>query len=195
MEAGMHLAVCVGVVDIGTHTETWEGKELIRNQLMLLFDFPTETIDINGEQKPRCMSLKLTKSNRDTSNFHKYLTSWRGRWFTEEELKDFHLTKLLGQPAIVGVTQKTSNGKTYSKISTIGKPIKGAETPKATRKIYFDMADENTYSAIEELPDWIIKEINSSAEAIAAKKVFMKDKTATQVAQMGNDESGEDVPF
>ena len=51
MDAGSHAAVCVGVIDIGTHTETWEGKSFTKDQVILLFDFPTETIEIEGEQK------------------------------------------------------------------------------------------------------------------------------------------------
>ena len=195
MDAGTYPAVCVGVVDIGTHTETWEGKEITRNQLILLFDFPTETIEINGEQKPRCMSLKLTKSTHDQAKLRKHMIAWRGRDFTDDELKDFHLSKLLGVPATVGVIQKTANGKTFASISMLSKLSKGTEPPKATRRIYFDLADAETYSAIEELPDWIISEINKSAEAIAAKKVFMKESTKSSVAQMGSVPDEDETPF
>jgi hypothetical protein len=198
MDAGTFTAICVGVVDIGTHSETWEGKELIKNQLVLLFDFPSEMIDIDGEQKPRCLSLKLTKSTHEQAKLRKHLIAWRGRDFTDDELNDFHLSKLLGVPVTVGVTQKTSNGKTRAIISTLGKPMKGMEPPKATRRIYFDMADANSYSAIEELPDWIVGEINKSAEAIAAKQVFMKESAKKAVSQVGNkhvDDATDDVPF
>ena len=67
MDAGTHPAVCVGVIDIGTHTDTWEGKSITKDQIVLLFDFPTETIEIDGKQKPRCLSLKLTKSRHEKS--------------------------------------------------------------------------------------------------------------------------------
>jgi len=196
MESGTFQAVCVGVVDIGTHTEEWQGKAITRDQLILLFDFPTEMIEINGEQKPRCLSLKLTKSQDEKSNMRKHFTSWRGRWFNEEELADFHMSKLLGVPATITVAQKTGNGKTYANISSVGKAMKGMEQ-KASRKIYFDLMDADTYSAVEDLPDWIVKEINSSAEAIATKTVFMKGKAAQQVAQMGNEgcDEGDDCPF
>jgi len=197
MEAGSHPAVCVGVVDIGTHTETWDGKDLTRSQLILMFDFPTETIEINGEHKPRCMSLKLTKSTHKQAKLLRHLISWRGRGFTADELNDFSLTKLLGVSAMVNVIQKTVNGKAYSNISTICKPPKGMAMPTSDRKIYFDMADAETYGAIEELPDWIVKEINTSAEAIATGHVFMKSNTKAHVAQMGGEavDGGDDVAF
>jgi hypothetical protein len=85
-----------------------------------MFDFPTETIEINGEQKPRCISITLTKSTHEQAKLRKHLVSWRGRDFTEDELADFALTKLLGVPANVGVTQTKKEGKTYANISTIG---------------------------------------------------------------------------
>ena len=198
MDAGTYFGVCVGVVDIGTHTETWEGKDIVRNQLILLFDFPTETIEINGEQKPRCQSLKLTKSTHEQAKLRKHLIAWRGRDFTDDELKDFSLRKLLGIPASIGVIQDTYNGKTYAKILTLGKLPKGVELPKADRKIYFDMLDADTYDAIEELPDWIIKEINQSAEAIAHNKVFMKESKKAEIAQMGSSSvtnNDDETPF
>jgi hypothetical protein len=196
LDAGTYAAVCVGVIDIGTHTTTWEGKAITRDQLILMFDLPTETIEINGEQKPRCLSLTLTKSMSDKSNMRKHLRSWRGRDFTEIELEDFALLKLLGAPANVGVVQTKKEGKTYANISTIGKAMKGTEQ-KATRKIYFDLADPDTYGAIEALPDWIVTLINKSAESILTKKVFMKESTKAQVAQMRTEsvDAGDDVAF
>lgn len=195
MDAGTFHAVCSGVIDIGTHTETWDGKELVKNQLILLFDFPTETIEINGEEKPRCLSLKLTKSTNEQAKLRQHLISWRGRDFTDDELKDFELRRILGVPAMITVVQKTNQrGKTYSQIKTVGKAMKGFECPKDCRKLYFDMDNKETYSEIENLPDWIIAEINRSAEAKAANWVFAKGNTvddATHVEQEG----GDDVPF
>jgi len=195
MSAGTYPAVCAGVVDIGTQRTEYNGEHSTQNQLILLFDFPTETIEINGVQKPRCLSLKLRKSVHEKASLRKHLTAWRGRDFTDEELDDFHLSKLLGVSANVTIVHKDYNGKTYANISAIGKPMKGTEQ-KPTRKIYFDMADKNTYSAIDELPDWIIGLINKSAEAIATKWVFAKNKDVSKATEHVDDATdNDDVPF
>ena len=194
LDAGTYSAVCSGVIDIGTHMKEWKGEETPKNQLILMFDFPTETIEIDGKQMPRCLSLKLTKSMHENAMFRKHLIAWRGRDFTDEELNDFALSKLLGAPVTIGIIQKEYKGKIYANISTLGKATKGTEQ-KATRKIYFDMGDETTYSAIEELPDWIVTLINKSAEAIATKQCFMKNKGVTKATEHVDDATDNDVPF
>ena len=72
--------------------------------------------------------------------------------------------------------------------------MKGTEQ-QASRKIYFDLSDADTYSAIESLPDWLVELINKSAEAIASKVVFMKGNTAGQAEQDNGVTDDENVPF
>jgi len=194
MNAGTYPAVCSGVIDIGTQSVDFAGEHKSTPQLILLFDFPTETIEIDGEQKPRCLSLKMTKSVHEQAKLRKHLIAWRGRDFTDIELQDFALSKLLGVSANINVIQKDYNGKTYAAIATISKPMKGTEQ-KPTRKIYFDLADKDTYSAIEELPDWIVCLINKSAEAITMKWVFAKNKDVSKATEQVADATDDDVPF
>ena len=56
MSAGTYPAVCSDVIGIGTQSTEYNGEHTTQNQLILLFDFPTETIKIDGQQKPRCLS-------------------------------------------------------------------------------------------------------------------------------------------
>jgi len=194
MEGGTFTAVCSGVVDLGTHTTEWNGEVKQRNQLLLMFDFPTETIEIQGKEMPRCLSIKLTKSQHENSKFRQHIISWRGRDFTQDELDDFHMSKLLGVPATVSVIRKEVNGKKYANISTIAKAIKGIDV-KPTRKIYFDMSVSETYGAIEELPDWVICLINQSAEAIAHKWIFSKKASVIETANAVSATPEDDTPF
>jgi hypothetical protein len=76
----------------------------------------------------------------------------------------------------------------------LGKAMKGTEQ-KATRKIYFDLADEDTYDVINELPNWMIGVINKSAEAIARKIVFMKTQNGAAPTAHVDDATDDDVPF
>ena len=191
--AGTYGAVCSGVIDIGTHITEWNGEQKTRNQLILMFDLPDETIEVDGKKMPRCLSLKLTKSKHENSTLRKHLIAWRGRDFTDEELNDFSLSKLLGVPVTIGVVQKEYKGKRYANISTLGKAIKGTDL-KATRKIYFDMKDPDSFGAIDDLPKWIVKLINESAESIADNRVFEKGKTPEHTEHV-DDATDDDCPF
>ena len=179
MEAGTYNAVCSGIINLGTQTLDFAGETVHRGQMLILFEFPEETIDIDGVTLPRNLSLKISKSANTKSNLRKTLTAWRGRDFTPEELDDFHFTRLLGVPATVSVAQREYNGKTTAFISSIGKPMKNNQF-KASRKVYFDLSDEQTYPEAEKLPKWMIDTINRSEEANAAGLSFRRAEHHTE---------------
>ena len=119
------------------------------------------------------LSLTLSKSVHKNSMLRKHLTAWRGRDFTDAELADFAVSKILGVPATVTVTHRTSNGRTYASITAIAKAMKGAEA-KASRRVYFDLQDDSTFEAVKDLPGWVVQKINSSTEARQSHRTFAK---------------------
>lgn len=201
MEAGTYPAFCIGVVDIGTQTSTWNGETKLKKQVIFIFEFPTETIKIDGKDMPRNLSRTFTQNMGSLSGLRKMFTDWRGRDFTGDELRDFNLTKVLGVPASIAVIVKEKEGKSYANISTVSKLQKGTTLPKPSRMFYFDLDDEDSWESIETMPNWIISRINQSAECVQRKKVFMKeqDKQHAQETEYyaadDNQTGGDDVPF
>ena len=177
MEAGTYNAVCVGIIDLGTQTIDYAGETSHRGQMLIIFEFPEETIDIDGTQMPRNLSLKVSKSSNAKSNLRKHLASWRGRDFKPDELADFHFSRLLGAKATVAVAQREHNGKTAAYVSGISKPMKNNEfTP--SRKVYFDLTAPETFPDAEKLPKWMIDTINRSEEAVNNGLAFHRTEQA-----------------
>lgn len=178
MDAGTYNAVCIGLVDIGTQTLDYAGETSQRGQMIILFEFPEETIDIDGNTMPRNLSLKCSKSNNAKSTLRKTLTAWRGKDFTPEELGDFHLSRLLGVPATVAVAHREHAGKTYAFVASVTKPMKSNKFT-ASRKVYFDLHAPETFHDVDKLPKWIIDTINKSQEAIEGGIAFKQSKQQT----------------
>jgi hypothetical protein len=206
LAGGTYVAVCVGIIDIGTQVSEWNGERKERNQILIMFDFPYERIEINGEDLPRCMSIRVTKTLDSKGNFRKYCSSWRGRDFTADELLDFDLQKIIGAPAMITVTENVKDGKTMSYISGIGKLIKGQTPPTPTRKLYFNMQVPESYGVIEKIPNWMVETINKSLEVQATKHYFKKGQDkhhAPPPSQSSRqappqdcyDDGADDVPF
>src|SRR6476469_9306478 len=95
IEAGNHLARCVQVIDLGTQEEkAFESDEIQLNpKVRITWELPNELIEWedkeSGEKKtrPQLISQEFKASLHEKAKLRKTLASWRGRDFTDEELK------------------------------------------------------------------------------------------------------------
>ena len=166
MESGTYPCVCCGVIDVGTQKTSFNGIEKIKGEFRIVFEFPNELVEIDGEMKPRQLSRRFAKFTNEKSNFGIFMKSWRGRDFSQEELADFDLGNLLGMQGMGCVVHNTSknNGKSYANLDSVIQPIKGmdAGTPETLR--YFVITDKETWPTFAHLPAFMQEEINKSEE-------------------------------
>jgi hypothetical protein len=162
LSAGSYAARCCGVVDIGLQCEDYQGVAAERRKVCLLFEIDGERVEVDGEEKPRMMSITLTFSIHEKAALRKHLASWRGRDFTQAELADFHLKNILGAGCLLSVSNGVSSkGYTFAKISAIAPPLKGGDIPPTSREFLFDLDDDKTFNAFKEIPAWLQEKINA----------------------------------
>ena len=171
INAGMHHAVCYGVVDIGTqpqHNPQFKAKR----KIIILWEIPGERIEIekDGVKKnlPRAISKEFTLSLSDMGNLRPMLESWRGRAFTKEELAGFDVANVIGANCLLNVIHETKGDKTYGNIASVAplmnsmKKIK-QELPNLTFSLdEFPRGTEVIWP--ENLPEWIQTKIKQSEE-------------------------------
>lgn len=132
---GTHIARCVQVIDLGTQYSEHYGKSA--HKMLFGFELLNEA---DSEGKPFMVFMRRTASLHKRASLRSDLESWRAKPFTEEELKSFDLSKVLGAPAYISVVQ-SSDGK-WMNISSIMAPPKGSEIPKAKSElVLFDLDD------------------------------------------------------
>ena len=157
---GSYLAVCNMLIDLGVqYSEQFKNSS---RKVLIGWEIPEETIEIDGEQKPRTISNRYTASLNESSNLRRDLAAWRGRDFTQEELNAFDLHNIVGTSCFVNIIHKERNGKTYANISSIMALPKG--TPKG--KLYdtalvFDL-DTASIEDVDNLPKWIADIVKES---------------------------------
>lgn len=178
LEAGTYPAICYGLVDIG-----WQYNEAYKKsspKIIIMWEIPGETITIDGEEKSRVISQTYTVSLNEKATLRKDLTSWRGKDFTDEELKAFDIRSILNVPCLLNIIHKESNGRTYANISGIMKLPKGVKVPRGTMEpVVFDL-DTSDLDEIKDLPEWIQKKIQES------------DTYKDRVAGIGHETDGDD---
>lgn len=162
---GTHFAVCDMVVDLGKQKTTYMGDTTIKPQVYIRWQIPaerTEWTDGDGvkHEGPMVIGKTYTASLGEKANLRKDLQAWRGRAFTEEELRKFDISKLLGAPATISVTHKPKeSGGVYANVTSIGGLPKGMDKPQleGDALLYGD-EDQGAY---DKLPKWLREKIDN----------------------------------
>lgn len=160
----LHLAVCYGIWDLGTQfSEKW-GKAA--RKVVIVWELPHCRGDFEKDGKkvnlPRAISKRYTVSLHQKAELRKDLESWRGRKFTEEELKGFDLKRLLGVPCQIQVLHTKKDDKIYSNIAAITKAPTGTKIVPENPMKFFSFEDGAPIP--EGTPDWIMDLIKHSEE-------------------------------
>lgn len=173
---GCHMALCYGVVDIGTQMGQWEGKPKEDRKVIVMFELPDERITVERDgvptDLPRAISKQYTLSLGKKATLCKDLVGWRGKAFTPDELKRFDIEKLLGCRCQLMVVHKPSKdgSKTWANIQSIMAVPKGiakvGSTENPTLFWSFDDWDKTKDNSVfpENMPEWVVNKCRQSKE-------------------------------
>lgn len=169
IDAGTYPAVCVGIVDLGEqYSETFKKYN---DKMLVIWEIPSQTIEIDGEDKPRWLSKDFSASLNEKSNLYQILVSWRGKAFTENELTEdetgfmqFSVLDMLGTGCFLQVIVEEKDGNSYNRITSVialpaGMPAPATETPLIAFDI--DAWDDEVFKS---LPGWIQERIKKSTQ-------------------------------
>ena len=162
MDPGTYIGLCVGIYAIGEQETSYNDKTRYVEQIVITFEFPSVTIEIDGEVKPRQLSRTYTASTSERGSLRKLLKTWRGKDFaSSDDMAEFDLTAMLGQSALIQVLQN-ENG--YANIeSVIPLPVGMADPSTATPLLSFDV-EEWSDEGYEALPEWIQEKVRNSTQ-------------------------------
>lgn len=184
---GTHLGVCNMLIDLGMQYN--EAYKTTSRKVLVGWEIPDETIELDGGPVPRNISKTYTASLNDSANLRQDLAAWRGRDFTAEELAGFDLHKIVGTSCLLNVIHKESNGKTYANISSIMALPKGMPKGQLSEPpVVFDL-DTDDLKVVDNFPKWI-------AERIYKSQTYQDRLTAKApvIAELPGQDDGE-LPF
>lgn len=192
---GTYLAVCNMLVDLGDQYNEQFGKT--QRKVLIGWELPEETYEVNGVTKTRQLSQKYTQSLSERGNLRKDLASWRGRDFTPEELDAFDLRNIVGASCLLNVIHREYNGNKYANIAGVVALPKGM--PKAMLSAPATVIDLDSASLddIDGLPNWIADIIKSSETYQKMLDRDMLGESApvdTEIVELPSDEE-EGLPF
>jgi hypothetical protein len=162
--AGLQQAILYSLVDIGSHEGEYQGVKNVRRLVILTFELPNQTIEVDGVTKPMAISSTYTLSLHKKAKLRIQLESWRSKPFTERELIDgFELKDILGVNCQLNIVHNDKDGKTYANIGTIVPLGTGmVKLAPFNEIVYYEMGEGQ--SIPEKAPDWIRAKIMASLE-------------------------------
>ena len=198
---GMHLARCYRIVDLGTQKSEYMGEVKYLHKIMLGWEI--HGADENGKAlkmmdgRPFAIFKNYTLAWSEKANLRIDLQAWRGKAFTQEEMRKFDLQNILGAWCMLNIIERQGqNGNTYSNVSSVTpvpSVIKQSGLPQVINKnemfnlqkpdmAIFETFSENLKTKITSSPEW---------EKLQGK-ISTPEPTAPPSSQLDPDE---DIPF
>jgi len=191
--AGVHIARCYAIYDVGTQKTEWQGSEKWARKVVFAWEIPDERMDIEKDGKklnlPRAISKIYTASLGPKANLRKDLVNWRGKDFTPAEIEKFDLKNILGKSCQLQVVhEEKKDGKVFANVSAIMSLPKGMkhEPPENPLKMW------SIGDATDGVPAWILKKAGASKEWIVQHE---ETHEPPQDEPEGEAEAEEDEPL
>ena len=141
---GMYQMVCIDVIDHGVVATAFGDKHKITIR------WQSDETGLKG-QRLTCQK-RYTLSLHEKAGLRADIQAWRGKQFTDAELKGFDLEKLIGVNALVSVLhRKGADGKTWANVASLGPVMKGM-VPLVPASDYIRQCDRTDHPEPNEVP-------------------------------------------
>jgi hypothetical protein len=202
--SGMHLARCYRIIDLGTQKSEYMGQVKYLHKIMLGWEIHGTNDDGTPlkmrDGRPFAIFKNYTLSWSEKATLRGDLQSWRGKPFTQEEMRRFDLKTVLNAWCMLNVIERAGkDGNMYvnvSGVTPVPAMIKKNGLPDSVNKnelfnltdpdmVMFDTFSENLKKKIQSSPEW---------EKLS-KKTKTVDDIAPKAAGSSFDEDDGDIPF
>lgn len=160
VEPGVYMAICVGVIDLGEQYS--EKFKSYTNKVKFVWELAGETVEIDGEVKPRQLSKEFTVSTSKKAGLRAFLSSWNAKQYGDEEFGELDLFGQLGKDCQLQVVLNESGE--YANVENLMPLPKGMPAPKPLSEfIAWDMEAWDD-AVFEKLPEWTQEQIKKSTQ-------------------------------
>ena len=202
---GMHLARCYRIVDLGTQKSEYMGQTKYLHKIMIGWEL--HGVDEVGKPltmfdgRPFAIFKNYTLSWSEKANLRLDLQSWRGKPFSQEEMRKFDLKNVLGAWCMLNVIESQGqNGNTYSNVDSVSPVptiIKQNGLPQPVNKNEMFNLQEPDWALFETFSDNLKQKIINSPEFEKVKKAadYQKDAIAEANSPKPAFDEDDDIPF
>jgi hypothetical protein len=197
--AGTHLARLYRIIDLGTQMREYEGKVTMSRKAKFFFELHGEDVYnkplLTSDGKPLIQSREYTVSLNEKANLRRDLEAWRGKAFSEDELKGFDISNILGHFCMVNISHRQKGDMTYADlkgVSAVPSIYKKQGLPEGINTTMIFNLDKFDETMFDSLSENIKETIRKSPEyrSIGEQSKAYQEASGGSVADMDND-----IPF
>ena len=198
--AGMHLARCYRIIDLGTQKSEYEGKVNFLRKIKVVWEVHGTDEDgtpiVTDKGEPFIITKDYTLSWGEKANLRKDLEAWRGKPFSQDEQRRFDLKNVLDKFCMINVQHKprrTGDGVYANVVSVTPVPaaLKGS-MPAGVNKAQMFTLGEPDMEMFETFGDYLKEQIKQSPEW----KALFASSPETKTSKGADDDFGDDeIPF
>lgn len=197
---GQYIGRCFKIIDLGTQTTTGQFGIKEQPKVMISWELLDEAKMADG--RPFSVSQFYTNSLHEKAKLRADLESWRGKKFTEEELRGFDLGIIIGAYCIIQVVHDET-GK-YANVQTI-MAYKGDKPKPVNPNVVFDIDNpdmavfeamsDNMKAKIQSAPEWRFNHLPATAEPAKVEPSKPVEKEDVIIEDLGDEINLDDIPF
>lgn len=167
---GTHTARLYEIMYIGTIPTQFtneDGTQKEQYKVRLTFEFPDETQEFDGEEKPLVLSKEVTFSlyrGTQTAVLRTIAHALLGAQLKDEEAEVFDIDELLGKACLVTIEHAEYSGNTYAKMVGFAPLPKGTIAKEQYNESVTKSVHTMTKEEIEALPEFLADKMKSSRE-------------------------------
>jgi len=202
---GMHMGRCYRIVDLGTQKSEYMGQTKYLHKIMLGWEIHGMREDGTpikmNDGRPFAIFKNYTLSWSEKANLRLDLQSWRGKAFTQEEMRRFDLSTILGAWCMLNIIERPgSDGKSYTNVagvSPVPAMLKQNGLPAAINKNEMFNLDKPDMDMFATFTDNLKAKITSSPEwqKLQNKKADVPVPKSHAAAGIVEQENDDDIPF
>ena len=164
---GNHIARCYQLIDLGMQDSPRYGNA--SHKLRLAWELCEELHDFGkGKKEPFSVSMTVNFFFGRNSNFTKLLEGWKGGTFSDAELENFELRKLVGKSCMVNVVHNQgTDGTDWANVASVSPvPAKWRDRVPAlvNPPLYFEVEMGPTSAEFRALPEFLQKIVEKCHE-------------------------------
>jgi len=168
VEPGVYIGICVGVIDLGEQFS--EKFKNYRNEVQFVRELVGETVEVDGEQKPRQLSRTFSVASGKKSSLRGFIGGWNGIQYSDEQFGELDLFGQAGRACQLNVVLNDTGE--YANVESVIPLPKGMPAPATETALILWNMDEWDDTAFAALPEWVQEKIKKSTQ-------YQKDHTPT----------------
>lgn len=194
---GPHPAICDMFVDMGLQESKGKYAGKIQHRIYLRWQIPSLRLEYEKDgaviEGPMSIGAQFTLSLHEKAKLRKVLQQWRGKAFTDAELKGFDVTTVVGVPCLISVSHTPKEGGgIYANVDAVMKLPQQMEKPvlEGSTLIY----DKDNTDTFDQLRPWLQDAIKAQKSVQEADRANDPNAWRDDTESMA-DALDDDIPF